>query len=99
MLLVLGIDFPKTAIVIAEASFCAHDVLCAKLRTKYWQLEESPMTATPIRSKTGNSIIRTVAFDDVSWEQAHEMAKEEGINLSALIRMAVRQQYKLRKMQ
>jgi hypothetical protein len=57
------------------------------------------MTGAIVRSKTGNSIIRTVAFDDVSWEQAHEMAKEDGINLSALIRMAVRQQYKLRTMQ
>jgi hypothetical protein len=49
-----------------------------------------------VRSKTGNSIIRTIAFDDVSFEQSLEMAKEDGINLSAMIRMLVRDQYKRR---
>jgi hypothetical protein len=48
-------------------------------------------------SRGGNLIVRSLSFDDVSWQQANEMAKEDGLNLSAMVRLLVRQQYRKRK--
>lgn len=47
-----------------------------------------------IKATKDQYIIRSICFDELSWQQSREMAEENGINLSAMIRMLVRQQYK-----
>jgi hypothetical protein len=47
--------------------------------------------------KEGDYIIRSICFDQVTWDQSHEILDENGIkSLSALVRMALRQYYKQR---
>ena len=41
----------------------------------------------------------TINFDEVAWKQAHAMAAEDGLCLSAWIRLFIRESYKQRKME
>jgi hypothetical protein len=58
-----------------------------------------PTKAKSIERRNGDYRM-TVSMDEVSYRQCQEMADDDGLNnMSALIRMLVRQGYRLRKQQ
>jgi hypothetical protein len=55
--------------------------------------------ATHTGRKRERDYEKIICFDELSWRLSNEMAKENGIGISALIRVLVRQQYQQRHKQ